>query len=476
MKLFSEIQGTYNQKYDDDLIGLRFPCNNKRSGEQPEGILTDVLEHFGLSAEVTSWEFKRKIWEFLKIDVEPINLQPNERSTILEKNINNAAEVKILRNKEGQLLISNLNLSQTIKKSELENVLIKKILNQDMNKQNESEEINMAEDEVKETINYDEKYDLYVREGKIEFITFHPSYSYEDFVEGIRPQIKEIDSERAENPNVQFTYHQGIFKEMCLRALKALIEEVKKIKPELNLPTIDSWGIFNDSYEQIQNALRNTDLDSLPSDINHVLIIDEINRGDVSKIFGELITLIEPDKRLGSKNTIIAKLPYTKKLFAVPPNLYILATMNTADRSLTLIDVALRRRFDFEEMKPILEELKANPDKFGSGKLNQDTLDLFNKSIEAIIKLNIELGKNEDIGKDKKIGHAFFCNIKSKGQIISAWRNKILPLLEEYYFFDKSQLEKMSGEFYKKSDGWAVKEDTIEAFIDSINDRKAFSQ
>jgi 5-methylcytosine-specific restriction protein B len=458
MKLFSEIQGTYNQKYDDDLIGLRFPCNNKRSGEQPEGILADVLEHFGLSAEVTSWEFKRKIWEFLKIDVEPINLQPNERSTILEKNINNAAEVKILRNKEGQLLISNLNLSQTIKKSELENVLIKKILNQDMNEKNESEGIPMAEDEVKEKINYDKQYDKYVNDGNIEFITFHPSYSYEDFVEGIRPILKE-------GQNVQFEIHNGIFKDICLRAIQALVKELIKQNQDSGLSELGNWSDFNSSLDLIKETLKKTPASTLPSSINHVLIIDEINRGDISKIFGELITLIESDKRLGEKNMISVKLPYTKEKFCVPPNLYIIGTMNTADRSIALVDVALRRRFDFQEMKPQLENLKNDPKSFGSEEVKSN--DLFKDSIDAVIKLNNILGLNEDIGKDKKIGHAFFCNINSPDQIMSAWKNKIMPLLEEYYFFDKSDLQRLSNQIYTTKDGWAF--DRAEEFIEHVN-------
>ena len=180
---------------------------------------------------------------------------------------------------------------------------------------------------------------------------------------------------------------------------------------------------------------------------------------------GELITLIEKDKRLGEDFELPSRLPYSGHLFYIPTNLYVIGTMNTADRSLALIDVALRRRFDFEEMPPLLDDLKKNPVKFKSNV--GGCKELFEKSIEALKKLNNVLGNNPDIGKDKKIGHAFLCNIKNEEEIFSAWENKILPLLEEYYYFDKNELQKLSGEIYTASNGWD--RNRINEFIDKLS-------
>lgn len=452
--LFPEIVGTPNHKFDDDDIGLRFKCNPKERGEQPTGKLAQVLNKFNLSVNIRSFELKEKIWSFLEIQEKPINLTPNERTTVLNMKLWNSFDITILRNKEGRLLLSKLNLPESTTKEDLQNVLISKILNDNK----KSEAINMSENEITFDNNNDEKYDEYVKQGKIEFITFHPSYSYEDFVEGIRPILKE-------GQNVQFKIHDGIFKDICFRAIQSLVNEVIKLNPDSGLSELTSWSDFDSSLDLIKKALKKTPTSTLPGSINHVLIIDEINRGDISKIFGELITLIESDKRLGEKNMIAVRLPYTKERFCIPPNLYIVGTMNTADRSIALVDVALRRRFNFEEMKPRLEALKHNPDKYGSGKVKNN--DLFIKSVDAVIKLNNLLGLNEDIGRDKKIGHAFFCNINIPDQIISVWKNKIMPLLEEYYFFDKSDLQKLSNEIYTTKDGWDF--NRVEDFIEHIN-------
>lgn len=161
----------------------------------------------------------------------------------------------------------------------------------------------------------------------------------------------------------------------------------------------------------------------------YVLVIDEINRGNISRIFGELITLIEPSKRAGAPEALEVVLPYSKKPFSVPDNVYLIGTMNTADRSLTSMDVALRRRFDFIEMPPKPEELKGiNVEGIEVDRL----LDTLNQRIEALLD------------RDHRLGHAFFLTLREQrsleklGQI---FRKQVLPLLQEYFFDDWQRIQ-----------------------------------
>lgn len=212
-------------------------------------------------------------------------------------------------------------------------------------------------------------------DGRICFTTFHQSYGYEDFIEGIKPIVA--------NGNISYEVKAGVFKKFCERAKK------------------------------------------LPTE-NFVFIIDEINRGNISKIFGELITLIEDDKR----DDIKVILPYSQEEFTVPRNVYIIGTMNTADRSIALMDTALRRRFNFIEMMPRPELLK-------------DTLDGV-KLREMLTTLNTRIETLLD--REHTIGHAYFINCKTLADVESVFRNKIIPLLQEYFFDDYEQIREVLGD------------------------------
>lgn len=190
-------------------------------------------------------------------------------------------------------------------------------------------------------------------------------------------------------------------------------------------PTIT--GMFNDkiNWDTFLNLINNKN-NSKSS--NAVLVIDEINRGDISKIFGELITLIEEDKRIGKEHQMTVTLPYSRETFGVPNNFYIIGTMNTADRSIALLDTALRRRFDFEEMMPKPELLRG---KYIEG------VDLE----QLLTKINDRI-KNE-YDRDHQIGHSYLMEVENKEQLERAYKNRILPLLNEYFYNDIDSVAKI---------------------------------
>lgn len=225
--------------------------------------------------------------------------------------------------------------------------------------------------------------------GYISFVTFHQSFTYEDFVEGLRPSI-------GEGKQLEYHVEPGIFKRICMNAAK---------KP------------------------------SQP----FVLIIDEINRGNVSRIFGELITLIEVSKRKGEEEELVTKLPYSKEEFSVPNNVYIIGTMNTADRSLSGLDIALRRRFIFRETPPnpdLLDEINIEGINIGT------ILRTMNSRIEVLLNA------------DHCLGHAYFLPLKKKPtltHLASIFRDQIIPLLQEYFFEDWQKIRWILNDHRKKN-------------------------
>jgi hypothetical protein len=248
------------------------------------------------------------------------------------------------------------------------------------------------------------EYEECVKNGQLQFITFHQSYSYEEFIEGIRPDL-------SSKTQLSYKLEDGLFKALALKA---------KDNP----------------------------------DENYVLIIDEINRGNISRIFGELITLIEPSKRLFNypiEHPQEVILPYSKSLFGVPNNLYIIGTMNTADRSITNIDTALRRRFVFEEFPSLHNhEMIKTVEKNGLFINLQDILRILNERIEYLLD------------RDHLIGHSYFIGVNDWDTLCSKFRNNIIPLLQEYFYNDWEKIALVLGD---NGDAWDKDTDKNEKFI-----------
>ena len=388
---------------------------------------------------------------------------------------------------------------------------------------------------------YVKRFNEFKDSGQIAFTTFHQSYGYEEFIEGIKPSLGQ-DTENEGSENVLYTLNDGVFKEFCLRAQEVVVDkELTGISPNAQIwkvsvsdsvkddcfesnrvrinfslgdrsksveyfnhsiqkgdiilmtpqsrTLVTGIGIVTDeeAYEIKENTgitarnvewlardisidikdysngkqmVRNTvsrvhivtvkDILTIiknnseiyknveipqKNDKKYVFIIDEINRGNISKIFGELITLIEDSKRDGEKEAISITLPYSKEEFSVPNNVYILGTMNTADRSIALMDTALRRRFEFIEMMPNEELLT---DIVIDGIEVKKMLETMNRRIEALYD------------REHTLGHAFFMPLKNEkkatiNQLASIFTNKIIQLLQEYFYEDYEKIMLVLG-------------------------------
>lgn len=395
-----------------------------------------------------------------------------------------------------------------------------------------------------------ERYNKYKADGLIEFTTFHQSYGYEEFIEGIKPIMDNTDDEQAD---IQYQVTSGLFKSFCDKAGSPILKQAKTdiglnasptiwkvslegtgenptrtecmanghirvgydsygkdITSETNFveggknvvnafiskmkigdivlscyssTTIDAIGVVTGDYEwheeyEHYKRLRKVNwvvkgikhditainggstltlasvykLNIALADImeiiakeasttkvedkkkNYVFVIDEINRGNISKIFGELITLIESSKRIGQPEGMKAKLPYSQQLFGVPDNVYIIGTMNTADRSIATIDTALRRRFRFKEMLPDAEVLK--------GIVVEDI-----SISEMLVRMNKRISVLYD--REHTIGHAYFIPLKENStveQLAEIFENAIVPLLQEYFYEDYEKIRLVLGD------------------------------
>ncbi|RKR11564.1 dynein-related subfamily AAA family protein [Flavobacterium sp. 90] len=274
------------------------------------------------------------------------------------------------------------------------------------------------------------------------FTTCHQSLTYEDFIEGIKPDLSKEnleDDEDERSEKVIYEIRKGIFYNACEKASQKA-------------------GFINlkDCLEHTKDERKYLFEKAIAENKIHVIFLDEINRCNVSSVFGELITLIEDDKRLGKENEIAdITLPYSQEEFGVPANLFIIGTMNTADRSVEALDAALRRRFCFEEMPPLysLEELQN---------------DIFGYKASEILKtINLRIEKLLD--KDHKIGHSYLLN-KDKISIIDSFYKNIIPLLQEYFFGDYSKIGLVLGKGFvslKESDKGL---DIFADFDDAIDD------
>ena len=332
------------------------------------------------------------------------------------------------------------------------------------------------------------RFDELVEENRVRFVTFHQSFSYEDFVEGLRAEARPDGS-------IHYYVADGVLKEFCgadgtgrrfkagtrlgngyevvrstsevlwlrkpngsnlpmpweiLNALRdhvdrgdVSIEDVRLGKVFERLPDslLEKYIVngYNNILPHILEAMRARGEEPITPVAKRVLIIDEINRGNVSKIFGELITLIEPSKRAGADEALTVTLPYSKQPFSVPAALHIIGTMNTADRSLASIDLALRRRFVFEEVEPDPATLEG--------------VEIAGVDIEALLEtMNARIESLLD--RDHRLGHAYFLGLEASddiGPLRDLFVVQILPLLQEYFFDDWTRIRLILND-HRKSD------------------------
>lgn len=396
-----------------------------------------------------------------------------------------------------------------------------------------------------------QRYDGYKADGLIEFTTFHQSYGYEEFIEGIRPVMGQ-DVE--ESKDIEYEIGSGLFKSFCERASQPMAKQDRKgfglndspavwkvslwgtgenpVRTEClennhirigwdgygavitdeteytdggrnvlnafmnrmkvgdlvfscySATTVDAIGVvtgeyeWHDEYEELKRLrqvkwlvkdvyeditqlngatmtlasvyrlnisaadamdlvlrhMKNMPVTQLTSNSNYVFIIDEINRGNISKVFGELITLIEPSKRIGQSEGLTAKLPYSHRPFGIPDNVFLIGTMNTADRSIATIDTALRRRFQFREMLPdpdVLEGISVEDI------CVKEMLERMNKKIAVLYD------------REHMIGHGYLMPLKADptiDKLALIFENHIIPLLQEYFYDDYAKIRLVLGD------------------------------
>lgn len=347
------------------------------------------------------------------------------------------------------------------------------------------------------------RFDQCKEQGQIKFVTFHQSFSYEDFVEGIRAGtsnkneltynvkdgvFKDICDKAKQNlipknflrisseiefgrgyilkkmtneileiqkPNGNITYFSRVLTDFLLKKFREKVITVRDLaekkvieilgeSPLLEPYIVNGYSAIWANLIPFLDSVATNSNDSIGTNNNYVLIIDEINRGNISRIFGELITLIEDSKRKGAEEELSLTLPYSKKEFSVPSNVYIIGTMNSSDRSLTGLDIALRRRFTFMEMPPKPELLN---DIEVEGLNICELLKVINQRIEVLLD------------RDHCIGHANFMSLKKQPtleHLVRIFKQKIIPQLQEYFFDDWA---KISLVFF--NNGMLIEDDTL---------------